>query len=169
MAADEGSRWRLHAFLLFLVLLFVWLSGITDLWDFQHSCWRCDGAGAYPVHVPPDPEAEGSEEGEERAVLQRCSFCGGLGRVPLESSDIDYQLYRLSKAVWVVVCVAIVGGLLWGLKAVDCRLCGGSGRLALQALPPEGREILVDMICVACEGRGRLGQLDRWVLRREDP
>src|SRR5204862_3638289 len=53
---------------------------------------------------------------------------------------------------------------VWGMKVVDCHLCCGAGRLALEAFPPGESCFTVDLDCVACQGRGRLGVIDRWVL-----
>jgi DnaJ-class molecular chaperone len=46
---------------------------------------------------------------------------------------------------------------------VNCRLCRGAGRLALEASPPGEASFRVDVDCVGCKGAGRLTVIDRWV------
>lgn len=143
-----------------LLGLFVWLSGIRDLGTFNRRCWPCGGAGAV-IRVL----SLGSEEA--RPVSIPCGYCLGRGRIPLVGGELDAAVWRISGALWACVAVALAGGLVWGMRLANCGLCGGSGCLALEAQPPGEAAVVVEVGCVACDGRGRLGALDRWVLRHE--
>jgi hypothetical protein len=158
---SRGGRRVVHGFILSLLGLFVWQSGILDLIDLHRTCWNCDGVGTgvRVMNFRPDGDTP---------VSFQCGVCKGTGRIPLAGENVDYPFWRICRALWSCVCLGIAGGLAWGMKLVNCRLCGGSGCLALEAQPPGESAFRVDLDCVACEGRGRLGALDRWVLRRED-
>ncbi|HLY09234.1 MAG TPA: hypothetical protein VKW04_08040 [Planctomycetota bacterium] len=166
---ENGRRWVLQGGILSLLLLFLGLSGIPELRAFQRPCTTCDGAGTV-LRGLPIPRALGGgspAETEGRELPVRCRACEGTGRIPLSRTEWESRFLRLCTALWACVCVALAGGLVWGMKVVDCGLCRGSGRLALEALPPAEAAFVVDIDCVACEGRGRLGSLDRWILRHE--
>jgi hypothetical protein len=62
---------------------------------------------------------------------------------------------------WEGICVVTGVALLLRLRLVDCRLCGGAGRLSLEVSPPGEAGFTAESVCVACDGLGRLGVLSR--------
>jgi hypothetical protein len=119
-----------------------------------------DGLGRL---LPAVDLSEGRQSDGVESVDTDRSFAGG--RLPSRAAVRE----RLRDAVpqivlgfWSCLCVLAAAGLVWGLKLVECRLCGGVGRLSLEAKPPDGPGFTVDTDCVHCEGQGRLGLLDRW-------
>jgi len=131
-----------------------------DVFDPGPPCPRCEGEGVITQIVPGPPGVPFVE------AKTGCSRCGGGGLEVPYSRRLGRVVPRIRGMLGWLLWVAAIGALAWGLKAVDCRLCGGSGRLALQALLPGKRASREDIDCVACGGRGRLGVLDRFVLER---
>lgn len=60
-------------------------------------------------------------------------------------------------------CLLSLGFLLWQIRVVRCRLCRETGRLSLEVRSPGEARRFVNLECVACQGRGGLTAIDRWV------
>jgi len=139
-------------------LLFV-IAADHDFLDPGPRCPYCQGQGTITEIVPGPPGVPFVEAKTD------CSPCDGSGLKDPYPERLKRLFPEIAGRMWHAIWLALVGALVWGLKAVDCQLCGGSGRLELEALPPGGRIRRVRAECGACEGRGRLSVIDRWVLR----
>jgi len=63
-------------------------------------------------------------------------------------------------SLWLAACLVLSGALVCCLRLIPCRLCGGAGRLALDAHPPGEPAFRVDSDCVGCDGYGQRSVLD---------
>jgi DnaJ-class molecular chaperone len=170
VADRRRDRWVLHGIVIaFLGVLIAWsgMYGFSSLL----GCPDCKGTGAVTVSFAYESASEGDRPPERKQVSYKtpCETCRGAGIIPVTRQTLAAMFPRICAALWGCVCVAVALGLFWGMKVVDCGLCGASGRLSLEAIPPGEMAFRVDTICVACEGRGWLGRLDRWVLRHSSP
>lgn len=68
--------------------------------------------------------------------------------------------HQVLTSLWLAVCLGVAGGLACCLRLFPCRLCGGAGRLALEAQPPDEPAFHVDLDCVGCDGYGRMSVID---------
>jgi hypothetical protein len=160
MGERETKRVLLHAVGFGVIGLFCLVAAEHDFFDPGPRCPYCGGTGGIFQLVPGPPGVPLVEARTD------CSPCDGSGLKDPYPNRLSRVLPRLRGVLGQFLWLAAVGALAWGLKAVDCRLCGGSGRLVLEALPPGEPASRHDADCVACGGRGRLGVLDRWVFLR---
>ncbi len=151
-----GRYWK-HAAILLVLLYLVRVAWSFDFLQPGPKCPYCDGAGELRLTVR-------GAGGQPEVAIQPCATCDGSGLKDPYLVRFKRALPILVLGLWHFVFLGLIGGLMWGLMAVDCRLCGGSGRLALEASPPGEALLQLQQDCVACEGRGRLGVIDRWVL-----
>jgi DnaJ-class molecular chaperone len=169
MPVTEGRRksWVLHGIAVSLLGLFIVLSGLYGV-SALLGCPDCGGTGLDPQHYTVESPSEdgAAPEQHEHYFEFRCDTCAGVGHLRLTRKTLAAMFPRVCAALWGCVCVTVALGLLWGMNVVECGLCGGSGRLALEAVPPGEAAFRIDLECVACGGRGWLGRLDRWVLGR---
>ena len=130
-----------------LLAVLAWGCGILRF----SSCYYCDGKGWTYCDL-------------ERTV-HSCRACPGA---PIETAwvlgeQLTSALTFITGWFWVLLGLGNSISLVWALRQVDCRLCGGEGRVYLEAVPVDASAFEVEAECAACEGRGRLGMLDRWV------
>jgi hypothetical protein len=120
-----------------------------------------DGLGRL---LPPlDRNSDGAEIADAGRLDEDVTFVSGRPFSIRAARDIlKNAIPQIVLGFWSCLCVLTAASLIWGLKLVECRLCGGAGRLSLEAQPPEEPGFTVDTDCVYCEGLGRLGLLDRW-------
>src|SRR5579859_546694 len=156
MGEREVKRVFLHAAGIGLIGLLCLVAVDLDFFDPGPPCPQCGGEGVIPRTMPGPP---GIPLVEAKAD---CGPCDGSGLKAPYTRRLGRAVPRIRELLWRLFWVAAIIGLVWGLKAVDCRLCGGSGRLALQARPPGKPAFREEIDCVACGGRGRLGVLDRF-------
>jgi hypothetical protein len=65
---------------------------------------------------------------------------------------------------WLGAGVVVFIGLVLGLRRGGvCPLCAGEGTLLLEVEPPGKPAKRREVSCPACEGRGELTRLDRWL------
>jgi len=139
---------------LFLLARFAWEQ---DFFDPGPKCWYCHGTGIDEYRRAPGTCLVTISESP-------CGVCDGSGLKDPYGQRFRRVFPRIALGLWEGVCLAAIAGLLWGLRVVNCRLCLGAGNLSLEAFPPGEPSFAVMTDCVGCEGRGRLGVLDRWVL-----
>jgi hypothetical protein len=120
-----------------------------------------DGLGQ--LLPPVDPSDGRHSDGVETVDSDHIFAVGRLYSWTSLRERLKAAVPHLVLGFWSCLCILAAAGLIWGLKFVECRLCGGAGRLSLEAQPPDEPGFTVDTDCVHCEGQGRLGLLDRWV------
>lgn len=143
-----------------VLLVLVFLIRIAWNYDFLKpgpKCPYCEGTGELRESVI-------GPGGQPEVTIAECSTCDGSGLKDPYGVRFKRALPQIVLGLWHFVLVALLGGLAWGMTAVDCRLCRGVGQLALEATPPGEACFMVQESCVGCNGRGRLGALDRWLL-----
>lgn len=153
------GRFLLH---LTVLLVLVFLLRIAWNYDFLKpgpKCPYCEGTGELREMIV-------GVSGRPEVTISSCSTCDGSGLKDPYGQRFKRALPQIVLGLWQFVFAGMIGGLAWGMTAVDCRLCRGAGRLSLEATPPGEPCFQVQEACVACDGRGRLGALDRWVLWR---
>jgi hypothetical protein len=98
-------------------------------------------------------------------VVLRLAYLASLDADP-EPPGTWASAPEVAFLLWEVLCLGVAVGLIAAMRTVDCRLCRGAGRLALEAHPPGEDCFVVDQYCIGCDGAGRLSALDRGVLRQ---
>jgi hypothetical protein len=155
----DPKRYLIHAAVALVLFFLLRLAWDQDFLNPGPGCPYCGGKGQLEFRVP-DPLSPGFT----MLSVQPCATCDGSGLKDPYSKRFERILPLILRGLWGFVWIAVAGALVWGMKLVDCRLCCGAGRLALEVSPPGEAVFSVDQDCVACDGRGRLGVLDRWVL-----
>ena len=159
MSERDAKKVVFHLMVFVLIGLLFLVAGDHDFLDPGPRCPYCHGEGSITQIVPGPPGVPFVEAKAD------CSPCDGSGLKDPYPERLKRIFPQIASKIWHLLWLVLVGALIWGLKVVDCVLCGGSGRLELEALPPGRRIRRVRAECAACEGRGRLSVIDRWVLR----
>jgi hypothetical protein len=158
MSVREPKRFLLHGAVAVALLLLARFAWEQDFFNPGPQCPYCEGKGLFRElrRLGNTPEVI--------VVETECRSCDGSGLKDPYGQRFRRVFPRIALGLWEGVCLAAIAGLVWGLRVVDCRLCLGAGNLSLEAFPPGEPSFAVMTDCVGCEGRGRLGVLDRWVL-----
>ena len=159
--------WLLHAGIPAVLALLAWRCGAERLLPSKRPCTACHGEGKQLVRKM----VFGLPEGCLRlfdivTVPAGCDACSATGVAPVNVPFLASLLPQVVTGAWEFLCVALVAGLLWGLRTLDCPLCGGSGRLVLEASSPGEVSTVFETDCVRCEGQGRVHAFHRWTVRR---
>ena len=157
----DVKRVVFHLMVFVLIGLLCLAAAAHDFFDPGPRCPYCHGNGSITEIVPGPPGVPFVEAKTD------CGVCDRSGLKDPYSERLKRIFPQIAGIMWHLIWLALVGALIWGLKVVDCRLCGGAGRLVLESLSPEQAASSLETECVACEGKGRLGVLDRWVISRE--
>lgn len=146
MAAHRRKRILIHAAVFFGILLLA-SAGVMSGLIRVDACHFCGGQGSLYCDV--------------EGIRHPCGACasGIESRLPRFLASVEALLDWIVPILWCVLCVGAAAVLVGRLRIVQCRTCEGSGRLALEVLPPGEAAFSVETDCVACEGRGRLGVL----------
>lgn len=129
-------------------------------------CWSCRGTGgsAEKDYSWTCPDCQGSGQG--RHLSLRLDRTGSFSRliVTRDGEDLwDGDPQALPALVWLGAGVATLIGLVVGLRGGACPLCAERGTLLLEVEPPGRPPKCRTVECPACEGRGALTWLDRWL------
>lgn len=151
------GRSLLHVAILLVVVFLLRIAWSFDFLQPGPKCPYCEGAGELRIMLT-------GPGGQPELAIQSCATCDGSGLKDPYGVRFKRALPQIVLGLWHFVFIGLLGGLAWAFTAVDCRLCRGAGMLAIEATPPGEAAFRVQEDCVACDGRGRLGALDRWVL-----
>ncbi len=160
MVAITPRKFFIHGFFLLAIVGFTIEARRFEFLSPGPACVECSGAGEFRQVV-------WVEDGQVLQV-QTCRFCDGSGRKDPWHERFERLLPTLKVGLCGLVLLGLVAAMIWALKVVDCRVCGGAGGLALEVTSPGEGTIMVADACFACEGRGRLPMIDRWVLLTTD-
>jgi hypothetical protein len=160
MVVIDPRRLFIHAVILLAIVGFTIEAGRFEFLSPGPACVECSGAGEFRRVV-------WVEDGQVLRV-ETCRFCDGSGRKDPWHERFERLLPTLKVGLLGLVLLALVAAMVWAFKVVDCRVCGGAGGLALEVTSPGEGTIRVDDACFACDGRGRLTVIDRWVLLTTD-
>jgi len=158
--------WMIHAGIPAALVLLGWLCGAGRLLPSRPPCAACRDEGKPGTCETVPGILQGRLHGDDPVtVLAGCHACSATRGTSVNGPFLASLLPEVVIGAWEFLCVVLVAGLLWGLRTVDCRLCGGSGRLTLEASPPGESPYVSEADCVRCDGQGRLRALDRWTTR----
>jgi len=158
--------WMLPAGVPAAFVLLGWLCGAGWLLPSRSPCATCRGEGKQGTCETVRGILQGGLDLDDPVTVQAGGpACSATGGTPVNGPFLASLLPEVVIGAWEFLCVVLVAGLLWGLRTVDCRLCGGSGRLTLEASPPGESPYVSEADCVRCDGQGRLRALDRWTTR----
>ncbi|MBI3854154.1 MAG: hypothetical protein HY293_00525 [Planctomycetes bacterium] len=106
----------------------------------------------------------------EEEFVDRCSVCDGTGSPDsLESAfrrnekEIGDSIDAAAVLFWMGLGLLVSAGLIAGLRAGECPLCRGSGRLVYEVRPRKRKSYRADLPCDVCEGKGGVTAIDRWL------
>jgi hypothetical protein len=160
MVAVNPRKLFIHVIVLLAIVGFTIEARRFEFLSPGPACVECSGAGEFR-------RVEWVEDGQVLRV-ETCRYCDGSGRKDPWHERFERLLPTLKVGLCGLVLLALVAAVVWAFKVVDCRVCGGAGGLALEVTSPGEGTINVDDACFACEGRGRLTVIDRWVLLTTD-
>ena len=160
----QGSGVALLLFAAFCGLLFLRGPG----------CWSCMGTGGFiqgkDRGICPDCEGSGLGRHLNIHLYRTTGFCvgqeDGPWRLIVARQGVNLwesNLLILPALTWLGAGVAALIGLIMGLRGGDCPLCDSRGTLLLEVEPPGRPPKCRTVACPACEGKGRLTRLDRWL------
>jgi hypothetical protein len=157
MIAIHPRKLFIHAAVLLAISGFVVEARRFEFLSPGKACVSCEGAG----------EARQTRWVDDGQVLdvRPCRYCDGSGLKDPWSERLGRFLPVLKFGLCALVFLGLLVGMLWIVKVVGCRDCGGSGFLQLEVTCPGDGVSVIEHLCFFCEGRGRLPVVDRWVLR----
>lgn len=131
-------------------------------------CWNCRGNGVRAESGVESacPDCLGSGWGSHfylRVYRNAWSErpCVALVRGGRDLWEVD--LHAMRSRGWHGAGIAVAIGLVVGLRGGACPLCARQGRIVLEVESPGKQPDRRSVECPACEGRGSLTRLDRWL------
>jgi hypothetical protein len=127
-------------------------------------CWSCKGTGGYQDAESFCRDCSGSGVGSHLNIQLR-NHRDSVHVILVRHGEIRWEgdLTDLPAVAWMGAGAAVLVGLFVGLKALACPLCARQGVLLLEVEPPGRAPKPRTVECPACEGKGRLTRLDRWL------